>query len=165
MDLSIPEPHPAGHHTAEGSAMADLFELTELASYMQSDLDTASATLARTLVTVLIRGEVGATKYDALTDLSVLKPVALDVAKRILLNPEGHRSEQIDDYSVTYASESIAGAALTADEVARVLAAAGVRTAAFTIRPGRAADDYGRRYPYVHHDASSLLPTTPDPYC
>ena len=116
--------------------MADLFELTELASYMQTDLDTASATLARLLVTTLIRNEVGATRYDVLTDLAPLKPVALDVAKRLLLNPDGNRSEQIDDYSVTYAVEQIGGAALTDDEIARVLAAAGIQSSgAFTIRP------------------------------
>lgn len=36
-----------------------LFELTELASYMQSDLDTASATLARTIATALVEEVTG----------------------------------------------------------------------------------------------------------
>lgn len=116
--------------------MADLFELEQLASYMQSDLDQATATLARSLTTTLIRSAVGATRYDALTDLSPLMPVALDVARRIMLNPDGVRSEQVDDYSVTYAAESLSGAALTADETARARAAAGLRTGgAFTITP------------------------------
>lgn len=120
--------------------MADLFTLDELASYMQSDLDAATATLARLLVTTLIRNEVGATRYDALTDLSPLKPVALDVARRIMLNPDGVRSEQVDDYQVTYAAEHLAGAALTPDEVTRVLAAAGIQSSgAFTIRPAGCA--------------------------
>lgn len=39
--------------------MADLFSLTELASFLQRDLDTSSATLARTIATGLIEAEVG----------------------------------------------------------------------------------------------------------
>ncbi|MCX4470457.1 hypothetical protein OOK41_09075 [Micromonospora sp. NBC_01655] len=116
--------------------MPDLFELTQLASYMQQDLDQASAELARTLATALIRAEVGAARYDALTDLSPFLPVALEVARRVLLNPAGIRSEQVDDYSVTYAAEVLGGAALTEAERARVLAAAGIASSgAFTIRP------------------------------
>jgi len=119
-----------------------LFELEQLASYMQtSELDAASASLARDLVTVLIRGEVGATRYDALSDLSPFLPVALEVARRVLLNPGGVRSEQVDDYSVTYATEFVGGAALTAAEAARVRAAAGLASSgAFTIRPVGSAD-------------------------
>ncbi|MFY1588989.1 hypothetical protein ACN267_31365 [Micromonospora sp. WMMD734] len=116
--------------------MADLFTLEQLASYMQQDLDQASAELARALTTALIRAEVGAARYDALTDLSPFLPVALEVARRTLLNPAGIRSEQIDDYSVTYAAEVIGGPALTESERAQVLAAAGIRASgAFTIRP------------------------------
>ncbi|MFF0823054.1 hypothetical protein ACFYUR_22055 [Micromonospora haikouensis] len=120
--------------------MADLFELTQLASYMQSDLDQASAELARALTTALIRAEVGAARYDAMTDLSPFLPVALEVARRALLNPGGIRSEQVDDYSVTYAAEVLGGATLTEDERARVLAAAGIApSGAFTIRPAYVA--------------------------
>lgn len=116
--------------------MADLFELTQLASYMQQDLDSSSASLARSLAASLIRAEVGATVYDAMTDLSPFLPVALEVARRALLNPNGVRAEQVDDYSVTYATEFVGGAALTAAERALVLAAAGVSAGnAFTIRP------------------------------
>ena len=116
--------------------MADLFELAQLASYMQSDLDQASAELARSLAAALIRAEVGASTYDAMTDLSPFLPVALEVARRALLNPGGVRSESVDDYSVTYASEFVGGAALTEAERALVLAAAGVAPeGAFTIRP------------------------------
>lgn len=116
--------------------MADLFELTQLASYMQQDLDQASAELARSLAATLIRGEVGAARFDAMADLSVFLPVALEVARRALLNPGGVRSEQIDDYSVTYATETAVGVALSASERRLVLAAAGVAPrGAFTIRP------------------------------
>jgi len=114
-----------------------LFELEQLASYMQTDgLDAASASLARDLATSLIRSEVGATRYDALSDLSPFLPVALEVARRVLLNPGGVRSEQVDDYSVTYATEFVGGAALTEAERASVRAAAGLSSSgAFTIRP------------------------------
>ena len=116
--------------------MADLFTLEQLASYMQSDLDTASADLALSLATALIRGEVGAARYDALTDLSPLLPVALEVARRVLLNPTGVRSEQIDDYSVTYATEFVGGAVLTDAERAQVRRLLGLAPrGAFTITP------------------------------
>lgn len=117
--------------------MADLFGLEQLASYMQSDLDQASASLARDLATSLIRSAVGAAAFDALTDLTPFLPLALEVARRVLLNPAGSRSESVDDYSVTYAAEFVGGAALTDAERALVRALAGVEpsTAAFTIRP------------------------------
>ncbi|PWR08579.1 hypothetical protein DKT68_15290 [Micromonospora acroterricola] len=117
--------------------MPVLFELEQLASYMQTDgLDAASAALARDLAAALIRAEVGAARYDALSDLSPFLPVALEVARRVLLNPGGVRSEQVDDYSVTYATEFVGGAALTESEAARVRAAAGMASSgAFTIRP------------------------------
>jgi hypothetical protein len=69
--------------------VADLFALEQLAAYMQSDLDTASASLARDLATALIRAEVGAAYFDALLDLTPLLPVALEVARRSMLNPGG----------------------------------------------------------------------------
>ena len=120
--------------------MADLFTLGQLASYMQSDLDQASAELARDLATSLIRAEVGAARYDALVDLSPLLPVALEVGRRVLLNPGGARSEQIDDYSVTYATEFVGGAALTVAEREQVRRLLGLRPgSAFTIRPADAA--------------------------
>lgn len=96
--------------------MADLFTLAELATYMQVDsLPEASATLARELATAQIRAAVGPARFDALTDTTLLKPLALEVARRSLLNPTGLRSEQIDDYSVTYASETVAGGLLAAE--------------------------------------------------
>lgn len=121
--------------------MPDLFPLPQLASYMQSsDLDEASADLARTLTASLIRAEVGPRIYDAMVDLSPFLPVALEVARRIMLNPSmlRSRSRQVDDYTETdtYASEGVGGPFLTVDEIDRVRRAAGLRpTGAFTIRP------------------------------
>ncbi|MEU8186017.1 hypothetical protein [Micromonospora carbonacea] len=124
--------------------MADLFELGQLASYMQSDLDQASAELARALTTALIRAEVGTVRYDAMADLSPFLPVALDVARRIMDPNKGKRSttRQIDDYSETdsYVTDAPSAPALTEDERAQVLAAAGIASSgAFTIRPAYVA--------------------------
>ncbi|MEU1240048.1 hypothetical protein ABZ388_06785 [Micromonospora parva] len=125
--------------------MPVLFELGQLASYMQkSDLDSASAALARDLVTVLIRAEVGADRYEALTDLSPFLPVALDVASRIMDPNKGKRStsRQIDDYTETdtYASGTPGSPELTESEVDRVRRAGGLSSSgAFTIRPAAPA--------------------------
>lgn len=118
-----------------------LFTLPELDAYTQSTVPEATGTLALALVTTLIRTEVGAATYDALTDVTALKPVALDVARRMLLNPGGQRStsRQLDDYTetVTYASETLmAAAGLTDNERDRIRDALGLRpVGAFTIRP------------------------------
>lgn len=124
--------------------MADLFTLPELDAWAQTSVPEATGTLVLELVTTLIRSEVGAARYDALTDLSPLKPVALDVARRMIRNADGRRSvaSQVDDYSetVTYASETLAAPFLTDDDVTRLWAALGVRqSGAFTIRPGARA--------------------------
>lgn len=115
--------------------MADLFALDELVSYLQvPEFDTATAALARELATTEIRFEVGASVYDALLDLSPFKPIALAVARRVVTNPSGLRSSTIDDYSETYASESLGEAYLTGterDRIRRILR----RSAAFTIQP------------------------------
>ena len=103
----------------------ELFTLEEFVSYLQvPEFDTFTATLARELTTIAIREEVGAATYDALTDVSAFKPIALAVAKRVVWNPEGLRSraEQIDDYSqtLTYATETLADAVLSQAEKARI---------------------------------------------
>lgn len=114
--------------------MPDIFTLEELVSYLQiPEFDTFTATLARELATTKIRYAAGARLYDALTDLSPLRPIALDLAKRIVTNPEGLRSSSIDDYSETYATETI-GSDLTATEIAEVRRIAG-RSSGFSIRP------------------------------
>lgn len=57
--------------------------------------------------------------------------VVLDIAVQLYDNPEGVRSEQIDDYSVTYASE-VLGAA-TVEGIQRKLGATGRRRSAHSI--------------------------------
>ena len=115
--------------------MADIFTLPEFVSFLQvPEFDTATAELARELATAEIRLEAGPLRYDALTDLSPLKAVALAVAKRVVTNPSGLRSSSIDDYSETYASESLAGAELTDAEKKKIRRIVG-RPSAFSVRP------------------------------
>jgi hypothetical protein len=58
--------------------------------------------------------------------------IVLDLAQMGMTNPQGLRSESIDDYSRTFASETIGGAQLTADhkEVLRPY-----RVSAFSVAP------------------------------
>jgi hypothetical protein len=120
--------------------LAGLFTLEELDAWAQTTVGAATGALVLDLVTTAIRGEVGADRYDALEDLTPLKLVALDVARRMIRNADGRRStqKQLDDYSttVTYATETLAAPYLTEDDIARIWAALGVKPrGAFTIRP------------------------------
>lgn len=78
--------------------MADLFELTELASLLQQDVDTATATLARDMATGFVTARV-----IVLPDPvpAALKAVALRIASRIYNNPTGAKAESIGGYSST----------------------------------------------------------------
>ena len=127
----------------------DLFTLPELVSYLQvPEFDTATAALARDLATAEIRYEVGATRYDALTDVTAFKRIALDLAKRSVTNPSGLRSTSIDDYSETYATESLAGGGLTQAEKDRIAEILGDGVA-FSIRAVAEPGYYPRQpYPY-----------------
>jgi hypothetical protein len=128
-------PVPAG-----GGDEVGLFTLDELNAYVQATVPAATAALVLELVTAAIRGEVGASRYDALTDLTPLKLIALDLARRMQRNADGRRStaRQLDDFSttVTYATETLQTPDLTDADIERIWRALGVRTAgAFTIRP------------------------------
>lgn len=102
-----------------------LFTLEEFASYVQSDVDTATATLLRDLVTGLILDRTGV-DYTVTAATSTAKTVGLEAAARAYRNPEGTTSisEAIDDYSVTNRWEIPASAEvglyLTAGEIARL---------------------------------------------
>jgi hypothetical protein len=122
---------------------ADLFDLGELVSYLQvGEFDTLTAQLARDLVTAEIRIYAGPAVYDALSDVDrvAFKAVALAAAKRVVLNPSGLRSMQIDDYSETFATETFGDAELTAAEKDRIDLVLGRSGGAFTIRPAGTPD-------------------------
>jgi hypothetical protein len=119
----------------------DLFTLDELQAYPPpTEVPQATYELVLSLVTSEIRGVVGGARYDALTDVSALKGVALALARRMADNPAGlrSRSRSIDDYTETdtWASEALAPAELTDGEIERIRRAVGLTPAgAFSIRP------------------------------
>jgi hypothetical protein len=135
-------PVPAGG----GDDPLVLFTQPELVLWAPSaGVNEATYNLVLELVTTAIRGEVGASRYDALTDLAPLKLLALDLGRRMLRNAAGMRSEtrQLDDFSktVTYASETLQPPDLTEADIERLWRVLGVRTAgAFTIRPAGTPD-------------------------
>lgn len=119
--------------------MPDLFELTQLVTFMQRpQLQLDIAGLAREMATTEIRNHIGPTVYDAYTDLSPFRNIALQVAKRVVFNPEGFRSEKVDDYEYEIAIENLQPPELTEsemeslDKIVRRLAG---RKRAFSVAP------------------------------
>lgn len=116
-----------------------IYTKAELATYLGktvADISDDEYNLRLELVTTEIINVIGQARFDAVAE-SVFKPVALEIAKTMSINPDGLRTEQesIDDYnrSVTYASETVA-AAVSGDQERRIRRAAGV-PAAFSITP------------------------------
>ena len=113
-----------------------LYTIEEFASYVQSDVDTYTATLLRDLVTGLIAGVVG-DSFDPDAGTVTQKAVALEAARRAYQNPNGITSTtvSIDDYSRTDRWElarlaARLGVFITEDEKADLRGGA-----AFTITP------------------------------
>jgi hypothetical protein len=88
----------------------------ELATYLQQDVDTASATLALSLVEteVLAAADVAAGDVPAW-----VKGIVLAAAARLYDNPTGIQSETIDDYTRRYVDAAQTGL-LTAAEIERL---------------------------------------------
>lgn len=111
--------------------MSDLFELTELAALVQTEVDDTTGTLLRTLVTGLIAGEIPSYDLDAEPVAPVVKAVALAAAARAYTNPQGLASETVGSYSYSRGSDNRNGGVyLTQDERALL------RRVAFPNRPG-----------------------------
>jgi hypothetical protein len=89
-----------------------IYTLEEFASYVQSDVDTATASLLRDLVTGLIELALG-DDFNENAATAAQKAVGLESASRAYRNPTGITSttESIDDYSVTNRWELAATAA------------------------------------------------------
>lgn len=111
-----------------------IYTKAELATYLgkaPTDISDDEYNLRLELVTTEIIIVTGQARFDAAGE-AVFKPVALEMAKALSVNPDGIRTEQesIDDYnrSMTYASETVA-AAMTADQERRIRRAAGMRGA------------------------------------
>lgn len=91
-----------------------IFTLSELASYLQQDLDTATATLIQTLTDGLIAARAGPVAVPASASM---KGVALEVAGRAYRNPARLSMETIDDYTWRVDNAGDAGVFLTEDEI------------------------------------------------
>lgn len=80
--------------------MADLFTIEEFASYMQQDVDTSSATVARRVASGWLMSATGLTTFDSVDDR--LFAWALELAAIAFRNPDGLASESIDDHNVSW---------------------------------------------------------------
>lgn len=107
--------------------MADLFDLTDLAVWLDSDLKLDMASLVRDKVTALVASEVRIP--DPVP--AGLSALAVSIAARIYDNPLGYTNESFAGYSAGYAQ-----ATLTADEktALRRFALTGVRGVAGSSR-------------------------------
>jgi len=87
------------------------FELTSLASYLQRDLDAATAGTARDLATAMVKSYTRGVGFDPATfePAPDLASVILLVASRLYANPEGNRAETVGAYSFTSALAGFSG--------------------------------------------------------
>jgi len=111
--------------------MADIATLSEFASFLQVDVDTATANLVLLdLAQGQIVDEIGVRDPWPAT----AKAIALSAAKRAYVNPEGVSSETMGGVSVSYADGNM-GVFLTDDERARLQRVGGGGSAAFSVVP------------------------------
>jgi len=80
--------------------MADLFTIEEFASYVQQDVDTSSATVARRVASGWLMSATGLTAFDVVDDR--LFGWALELAAIAFRNPDGAAAESTDDHNVTW---------------------------------------------------------------
>lgn len=102
----------------------------------QTHLDDAWLELQQNVPTMVARLEV----EPAVLDVNIVKRVLAQMVKRVLKNPDGYQSEQIDDYKFVRAKEDATGELyITERELA--LLTPGSSTGAFSIRPSYVPDD------------------------
>lgn len=109
--------------------MADIATVEEFASFLQEDLDTATANLVLLdLAQGQIVDEIGVrTPWPA-----TAKAVALSAAKRAYVNPEGASTETVGGIATSYTDGNM-GVFLTDDERSRLQRVGGM--AAYSITP------------------------------
>jgi hypothetical protein len=111
--------------------MADIATLAEFASFLQEDLDTATANLVLLdLAQGQIVDEIGARNPWPAT----AKAVALSAAKRAYVNPDGASTETVGGTTTAYTDGNM-GVFLTEEERARLQRVGGGGTAAYSINP------------------------------
>ena len=80
--------------------MADLFTIGEFANYLQQDVNTSSATVARRVASGWLKSATGLTDFVTVDDQ--LFGWGLELAAIAFRNPTGAASESIDDYNVSF---------------------------------------------------------------
>lgn len=80
---------------------ADLFTLAEFASYLQQDVDTSSATVARRVASGWLLQATRLSDFP-LPVSDQLFAWGLELAAIAFRNPDGAKSESIDDHSATW---------------------------------------------------------------
>ncbi|WP_433078873.1 hypothetical protein ACQP1P_38585 [Dactylosporangium sp. CA-052675] len=80
--------------------MADLFTPEEFASYLQQDVDTSSAIVARRVASGWLLSATGLTSFTTVDDR--LFAWGLELAAIAYRNPDGAASESVDDHNVTW---------------------------------------------------------------
>jgi len=85
--------------------VADLFEITEFASYLQQDVDTSSATVARRVASGWLKSATGLTDFAGPPVDDQLFTWGLELAAIAFRNPDGAASEAIDDYNISFDGE------------------------------------------------------------
>jgi hypothetical protein len=111
--------------------MPAIATLEEFASFLQEDLDTATANLVLLdLAQGQIIDEIGARDPWPAT----AKAVALSAAKRAYVNPEGASSETVGGITTAYTDGNM-GVFLTEDERSRLQRVGGGGSAAYSITP------------------------------
>lgn len=111
--------------------MADIATLEEFASFLQVDVDTATANLVLLdLAQGQIIDEIGARDPWPAT----AKAVALSAAKRAYVNPEGASTETVGGTSIAYADGNM-GVFLTDDERNRLQRVGRGGSDAFSVTP------------------------------
>jgi hypothetical protein len=81
--------------------VADLFALDEFASYMQQDVDTSSATVARRVASGWLKSATGLADWPAPVD-DQLFGSGLELAAIAFRNPDGASVESVDDHRVEW---------------------------------------------------------------
>lgn len=111
--------------------MVAIATLEEFASFLQEDLDTATANLVLLdLAQGQIIDEIGARDPWPAT----AKAVALSAAKRAYVNPDGASSETVGGTAIAYTDGNM-GVFLTEEERNRLQRVGGGGTAAYSINP------------------------------
>lgn len=111
--------------------MADIATLSEFASFLQVDVDTATANL---VLLDLAQGQI--VDEIGLRDPwpATAKAVALSAAKRAYVNPDGASTETVGGTVVAF-SDGNMGVFLTEEERSRLQRVGGGGTASYSITP------------------------------